>query len=349
MVAGACPDAAASIHAAPGLTRCSASLDKDYVAVMAQMSRVIGFLLVLAASVSAGSAGAVEKVLGRSVDKQLGFNISATPVMDDVWTFHTLLLYIIIAITLFVFALLIWCMVRYNRRANPEPRRFSHNTLVEIVWTVVPILILVVIGFPSFRLLYKQDRTPTADMVIKATGHQWYWSYEYPDHGGISFDAIMLSAAYWDDPSDASRAGRAKAVAELQEFLGRSEAPDIHRLLDTDTRIVVPVDTTVKMFITASDVLHAWTIPSFGVKQDAVPGRLNETWFRADTVGTYYGQCSELCGVQHAFMPIVVEVVSQADFDRWVARAQETYALNPLPVSDDGTRLATIDNGTTGQ
>ena len=203
------------------------------------------------------------------------------------------------AITVFVLGLMVYVMVRFNAKANPVPSKTSHNTLIEVVWTVIPILILLVIAVPSFRLLYDQA-TPEADMTIKATGYQWYWGYEYPDHGDIAFDALMLE----DD--------------ELQ--------PGQPRLLTTDNAVVVPVDTTVRVLVTAADVIHNWAMPAFGVKMDAYPGRLNETWFRANQTGIYYGQCSELCGIRHSFMPIMVKVVEKEEFTAWVEQAKVEFA-----------------------
>lgn len=231
---------------------------------------------------------------------QLGFQPASSPVMHDMHWFHDVLLMpIITVIALFVLALLLYCMWKFNAKANPTPSRTSHNTLIEIVWTVVPIVILIIIAIPSFRLLYFVDRAADADMTIKAIGSQWYWTYEYPDHGGFTFDATMVEEA---------------SLKEGQL-----------RLLTTDTKVVVPVDTTVRVLVTANDVIHAWAMPAMGVKIDAVPGRFNETWFRAEREGTYYGQCSELCGIRHGFMPIQLEVVSQDRFAEWVKQAQQEY------------------------
>ena len=282
-----------------------------------------------------GATGpAMAQRISKAENGQLGLMEPATPIMEQLTEFHNLLLIIITAISVFVALLLLWVMIRYNRRANPEPSKVSHNTVVEIVWTAVPILILAAIFLPSLKLLYAQDVTPEADLVVKATGHQWYWSYEYPDHDGMSFDAIMLERRLFDDP--AAAADRRAAEAQIAEFLNRSDPPETFRLLDTDTRIVVPVNTVVKMLVTASDVLHSWTIPAFGIKIDAVPGRLNETWFKATEEGTYYGQCSEICGIRHSFMPIAVEVVSQQEFDAWIEKTKQDYAALP----DPRTRLA---------
>jgi cytochrome c oxidase subunit II len=233
------------------------------------------------------------------VDKGLGLQAPVTEVMREIHFFHdSILLPIITLITLFVLALLIYVMVKFNKQANPVPAKFTHNTTVEIVWTVVPVLILVFISLFSFPLLYKEDQTPAKyDMTVKVTGHQWYWSYEYPDHEGIAFDANMLP------DTEAKAAG--KPV-----------------LLATDNAVVVPVGKVVRVQITASDVIHSWAMPAFGVKMDAVPGRLNEAWFNVEKPGTYYGQCSEICGVKHAYMPIEIRAVPQAEFDAWVASQQ---------------------------
>ncbi|GER07290.1 cytochrome c oxidase subunit 2 [Kordiimonadales bacterium JCM 17843] len=278
---------------------------------------------------------AVAQVVRKGEDGHFGFQPAATPIMEQLTSFHNLLLWIITVITVMVAILLVWVMIRYNRKSNPKPSKTSHNTLVEVVWTVVPILILVLIAIPSFKLLYLQDEIPEADLVVKATGHQWYWSYEYPDYDNMAFDALMLDEKYYTDMSSDAQGERQDAEMRLAEFLVRDEPPQTFRLLDTDTRIVVPVGKVVKMLVTASDVLHSWAIPSFGVKIDAVPGRLNETWFQADEIGTYYGQCSEICGIRHAYMPIVVEVVSEEDFKLWVEKARAEYAEAP-----GSTRLA---------
>ncbi len=260
-------------------------------------------VVALVAGIVTGSADMAFAGVGQPTDWGLGLQESRSPVMDDLIWFDNFLLVIITVISLFVLALLILIMVRFNAKKNPEPSKTTHNTLIEVVWTVVPIMILVVVAVPSFRLLYKQMEVPEADLTIKAIGYQWYWGYEYPDHDGLFFESLMLE----DD--------------ELQE--GQP------RLLATDTDVVVPVNATVRLQITSEDVIHAWAIPSFGVKMDAVPGRLNETWFRATEVGTYYGQCSELCGIRHAYMPITVKVVTQEEFDEWILWAKEEYAAAP--------------------
>jgi len=229
----------------------------------------------------------------------LGLQEAASPIMEQMVSFHNLLLVIIIAITIFVAALLVWAMIRYNRRANPEPAKFHHNTTLEVLWTVVPILILVVIAIPSFRLLYAQHSYPKPDVTIKATGYQWYWQYEYPE-AGFSFGSFMVEDA------------------DLK--------PDQPRLLAVDADVVVPVDKTVQVLVTAADVMHNWTVPAFGSKIDAIPGRVNRTWFKATETGTFYGQCSELCGTRHAFMPIAVRIVTQEEYDAWLEQAKQEYA-----------------------
>jgi cytochrome c oxidase subunit 2 len=232
-------------------------------------------------------------------DWQITFQEAASENMTMITDFNNFLLILMTAISVFVLGLMLYVMVRFNARANPEPSKTTHNTLVEVIWTVVPIVILLVIAIPSFRLLYFQRDIPEADMTVKAVGYQWYWGYEYPDHGDFAFDSLMLTD---------------------------EERGDQPRLLATDTAMVVPVDTTVRVIVTAADVLHAFAMPAFGLKMDAVPGRLNETWFKAEKTGTFYGQCSELCGIRHAFMPIRIEVVSKADFALWVEEAQNEYA-----------------------
>ena len=249
--------------------------------------------------------------LANSVPWQLGLQEAVTPVMERVHSFHNLLLFIITFIALFVLVLLLIVMFRFNARRNPVPSKTSHNTLIEVLWTVVPIMILVVIAIPSFRLLYYSDRTADAEMTIKAIGVQWYWTYEYPDHDNFTFDAVMKE----DDE------------------LGPGEP----RLLATDNAVVVPTDTNIRLLVTAEDVLHTWAIPSFGVKLDGVPGRLNETWFRVEKPGVYYGQCSELCGIRHGFMPIMVRAVPKNEFDAWVEEAKEEFARADAPAVDVAT------------
>ncbi len=251
------------------------------------------------------SASPLVAIAAQPVNWQMHFQPPATPVMERVLGFHWLLLPIITVIALFVLGLLLVCMIRFSARNNPVPSKLSHNTLLEVLWTVVPIMILIVIAVPSFRLLYFSDRTADADMTIKAIGNQWYWTYEYPDHGAFEFDAVMKE----DDEL---------ADGEL-------------RLLTTDNMVVVPAETNVRLLVTASDVIHSWAIPAFGVKLDGVPGRLNEPWFRVNQPGVYYGQCSELCGPRHGFMPIMVKAVPKDEFDAWVKQAQEEFARVDAP------------------
>jgi cytochrome c oxidase subunit 2 len=235
---------------------------------------------------------------------QLGFQSPASDGMRDIVNFHNnLLLPIIIAITVFVLFLMLYACVRFRASANPNPSKRTHNVTVEILWTLIPCLILIVMAVPSFKILYKQDTIPKADITVKAIGYQWYWGYEYPDEN-IIFDSYMVE------------------TKDLKE--------DQPRLLTVDNQVVVPVNKVVKVLITANDVLHAWALPSFGVKRDAVPGRINETWFKAEKVGTYYGQCSELCGIKHAFMPITVKVVSEEDYQEWLSEARVKFAKEEI-------------------
>lgn len=278
---------------------------------IARLVKIITTMLAVVMPTAALAQG-----MGQPSDGAIGFQESVTTIMDSTAAFHNgLLVPIITIIVIFVTALLIWVMVRYNKKANPDPSRTTHNTLIEIVWTVFPIAILIVIAVPSFGVLADQmtvpdgerqylgssifsrsngEKVPAPEVTITATGYQWYWGYEYNDLDGASFDSIMLSDA------------------EIAE-----QKPGQPRLLAVDNEMVVPVGTTVRMLITAADVIHAYAVPAFGVKTDAVPGRINETWFNARKEGMYYGQCSELCGKDHAFMPIAVRVVSKEEFDAW--------------------------------
>jgi len=246
-----------------------------------------------------GSLAMASEVAGRPVDKAMGFQRAVTEVARDIQWLDNFLLIIMTAVAVFVTALMLYVIVRFNKRANPKPATFTHNAGLEVAWTALPVLILVIIAIPSLRLLFLQLEVPEPDLTIKATGSQWYWTYEYPDEA-IEFDAVMLQKD------------------ELTQYGYTAD----DWLLATDTRVVVPVNAVVHVLVTGSDVIHAWTIPSFGSKIDAVPGRINETWFRAEETGVFYGQCSELCGKNHAYMPIVVEVVSQEDYDAWVQTRQ---------------------------
>lgn len=256
----------------------------------------------LAASLAAGAMTAfwgatalADDLVGQPTPGAIDLQPGVTPLRHDAIFFHNaILLPIITAITLFVLGLLVWCIVRYNKRANPVPARWSHNTPVEVVWTVVPVLILMFIAIFSFRLLFAYHDMPKPDLTVKATGYQWYWGFEYPDQKIPEFVSNILP----------ENEAKARGVP--------------YRLAATEP-LVVPVNRNVRVLVTGADVIHAFAVPSFGIITDAIPGRVNETWFRAEKMGTFYGQCRELCGVDHAFMPIEVRVVSQADFDRWVA------------------------------
>ena len=241
------------------------------------------------------------EIVGKPVNGATGFQPSATDLARDVVWLDNMLLVIITIITLFVTGLLAWVIIRFNEKKQPVPATFTHNSPLEVAWTVVPVVILVFIGAFSLPVLFKQQEIPEADITIKVTGYQWFWGYEYVDEG-VEFESYML------------------AREELEEY-GYSQA---EYLLATDTSVVVPVDTTIVMQVTGADVIHSWTIPAFGVKQDAVPGRLAELWFSADREGIYFGQCSELCGKDHAYMPITVKVVSQETYDAWLAEAKGT-------------------------
>lgn len=234
----------------------------------------------------------------------IGFQKGASPTMERITTLSTIINGVIVAIMVFVTALVAWCAWRYNARRNPVPATWSHNTTLEIAWTAIPALILVLIAIPSFRLLYFMDRVQDSDMTLKVIAHQWYWSYEYPEKG-LKFDAMMVQDT------------------DLQ--------PGQRRLLTTDTEVVLPVGVPIRIQITADDVIHSWAVPAFGIKTDAVPGRLNETWVSITTPGIYYGQCSELCGVNHGFMPIMVRAVPPEEFHAWVDDARTKFATTSQP------------------
>ena len=250
------------------------------------------------------SAGMALAASGQPSPWEMGLQGPATPVMESIVLFHDFLLYIITAITIFVLALLLVIIVKFNAKANPTPSKTTHNTLLEVLWTVVPVVILTVIAVPSFRLLFTQLDLPPADVTVKATGKQWFWSYSYPDAGGFEFDSLVLS----DE--------------ELKL------KPGLPRLLAVDNEMVVPVNKVVRVLTIGADVIHAFAVPAFGVKIDSIPGRLNETWFKATREGMYYGQCSELCGRDHAYMPIGVRVVSEADYNSWLEKAKARYSKN---------------------
>lgn len=249
--------------------------------------------------------GAAFAGLGQATPWQIGLQESATPVMDDVVWLHSFVFWIVTVITVFVLALLVTVIVKFNARAHPTPSRTTHNTLVEVLWTVIPVCILVIMALPSFRILFFQLNTPPADLTIKATGVTWNWKYDYPDNGDFEFDSLIVPE--------------------------KDLKPGQPRLLTVDNEMVVPVNKVVRMQVTGFDVIHSFTVPSFGIKIDAIPGRLNETWFKATKEGWYYGQCSELCGKDHAFMPIAVHVVSDAEFAAWVEEAKKKFADNAVP------------------
>ena len=254
------------------------------------------------------SASAAFARPGLAVDRQMGFQDAVTPIAAEIHFFHNALLVpITVAISLFVLGLLAYVSLKFNEKANPTPSKVTHNAALEVAWTIVPVLILVVIAIPSFRLLTKQIQIPKADIALKVTGKQWYWSYEYPkdQNGGFSFDSLM------------------KPENEINAAAG-----DV-RQLSVDNEVVVPVGKTVLLQITAADVIHSFVIQSFGVRMDAVPGRLNESWFRADREGIYYGQCSKICGKDHAYMPIAFRVVSEAQYAAWLVDAKKKYASLP--------------------
>ena len=269
------------------------------------MNKFIGAAAALWSLSSSGAALAADGPLGQPHPWQLGLQEGVTFLKDGIGDFHDLLLVIITVITVFVMVLLVYVMVKFNAKANPTPSRTTHHTMIEIVWTVVPLLILVGIVTPSMKRLYEQEQIPEVGLTVKAIGKQWYWSYEYPDHGNFTFDATIVPEG------------------ELK--------PGQPRLLETDNAVVLPVDTNIRMILTAADVIHAWTIPAFGAKKDAVPGRLNEIWFNVRKEGTYYGQCSELCGQLHGYMPIKVEVVSKERFAAWVEEAKKRFAQADAP------------------
>jgi len=264
------------------------------------MGRVGRHLLGLAvAGLTLATGGATFAAeLGQPAPWEWTLQQSASPVMDNIVWFHNFLFVLITLITLFVLALLVIVVMKFNAKANPVPSRTTHNTLIEVAWTLVPVLILVGISVPSFRLLFLELDVPKADLTIKATGKQWYWSYAYPDNGKFEFDSLMA----------------------------QDKQP---RLLGVDNEMVVPVNKVIRVQVTGADVIHAFALPAFGVKIDAIPGRLNETWFKATKTGMFYGQCSELCGKDHAFMPIAIRVVSDQEFTAWVETAKKKYATNP--------------------
>jgi cytochrome c oxidase subunit 2 len=251
---------------------------------------------------------------GIPTEWQMGFQEASSPSMVLIDDFHNLLLWVITAISLFVLALLAWVVYRYRESKNPTPSRTTHNTLIEVIWTAVPVIILVWIFVPSYNVMVTNDRVEDADMTLKVIGHQWYWSYEYPDHGNFTFDANMTFAEDLEDKS--------------------------LRMMETDNHVVLPVGKKVRLLFTADDVLHSWGVPALGVKLDAVPGRLNETWVEITRPGMYYGFCSELCGVNHSYMPVAIKAVSEDEFNAWVETAKQEFARVDEPAAASDTRLA---------
>jgi cytochrome c oxidase subunit 2 len=256
-------------------------------------------LILAGAAASAQDVNQELEIIGAPVDGLMGFQPAATELARDVhWLDHWLLV-LITAITLFVSGLMVWVFIRFNKKANPVPKTFTHNSVIEVAWTIIPVVILVVIGAFSLPVLFKQQEIPEGDITIKVTGYQWYWGYEYVDDG-VAFSSYMLTR---------------------DELEANGYTQNEYRLA-TDTAVVVPVGKTIVMQLTGADVIHSWTIPAFGVKQDAVPGRLSQLWFAAEQEGIFFGQCSELCGKEHAYMPITVKVVSQETYDAWLAEAK---------------------------
>lgn len=253
---------------------------------------LFGFLSIFLADVASAD---------KPVPWQIGFQESVTPIMDKFMSFHHILLYVIFAVSIFVVLLLVYVCIKFNAKANPVPSKTSHNTLIEIIWTVAPVIILVAITIPSIKILYYNEEVPESEMTLKVIGNQWFWSYQYPDYN-LAFDSYIIPEK------------------DLKEG-------DI-RLLSVDNQVVLPVDTTIRLQSTGADVIHNWAVPAFGTKLEAVPGRLNEGWVKVEKIGTYYGQCSELCGTGHGFMPISVKVVSKDDFKKWVEEAKLKFASN---------------------
>ncbi len=284
---------------------------------MAFIDKLLLASLSIATSVIVWAGFADRAVANGPKNWQMGFRPPASPTAVEIhWFNDVILLPVTIAIVAFVVGLLAYVIWRFSEKRNPTPSKTTHNTTIEVLWTAVPVMILFVIAIPSFKLLYFADSIQEAEMTLKATGRQWYWNYQYPDHDGVEFDAYMVPDA------------------DLQE--GQK------RLLTTDNMVVLPVETNIRLLITASDVLHAFALPAMGIKLDAVPGQVNETWVRINEEGTYYGQCSELCGTGHSYMPITIKAVSKVEFERWITQAKEDFAANNS-INDDlrGAEAAT--------
>jgi cytochrome c oxidase subunit 2 len=270
------------------------ALSRLAVIALSAGAALVSILVSIPASIGTAWAG-----LGQPTPWEMDLQDSASPVMQDVAGFHFFLLWVIAVISAFVLALLLIVILRFNARANPTPSRTTHNTPIEILWTIVPVIILALIAVPSFRLLFVQLEVPPPDLTVKVTGKQWFWSYSYPDNGNFEFDSLMVQ--------------------------DKDLKPGQLRLLTADNEMVVPVNKVVHVLVTGADVIHSFTVPSFGIRMDAIPGRINETWFKATSEGVFYGQCSELCGKDHSFMPIAVRVVNQNDFDTWLNGAKQKY------------------------
>ena len=266
---------------------------------MPVLSRLSATALTFGISLASADA-ALAQVVGQPTPWQMGMQLPVTPVGQEIYGFNTFLFWITTAIAVFVMVLLGIIVVRFNARANPVPSRTTHNTVLEVVWTIVPVVILLLIAVPSFRLLFVELDVPKPDLTVKATGKQWLWSYSYPDNGNFEFDSTVVQ--------------------------DKDLKPGQPRLLTVDNEMVVPVNKVVHVLVTGADVIHSFAVPSFGIRIDAIPGRINDTWFKATREGMYYGQCSELCGVDHAFMPIAVRVVSEKEFTAWAAQTKQKYA-----------------------
>lgn len=280
----------------------------------------------LFAAFAAGAAAAQSlPIIGRPVDQGIGFQPAATELATDIHWLDNFILVIITGVVVFVMLLLLYTIVRYNRRMNPVPARFSHNTPLEVTWTLVPVLILVAIGAFSLPVLFKQQEFPKGDVVVKVTGYQWYWNYDYVDDG-VAFDSYMIGAP--------ATGGTNRLTPEVEAQLTAAGYTKDEFLLATDTALVVPVGKIVLLQVTGADVIHSWKMPAFGVMQDAVPGRLAQIWFKAEKEGIYFGQCSELCGQAHAYMPITVKVVSEAAYAQWLQAAKGgNVVLSSRPVA----------------
>lgn len=275
--------------------------------------RNIFFFCVLIVTALAGSASVFAS---EPHPWQLYFQPAATTIMSDIDNLHRLIMYILSAVTLSILIVMAYVSYRFHYTRNPVPAKFTHNVLIEIVWTIIPVIILCFISVPSFELLREDTDIDPSEMTIKIVGHQWYWEYSYPDNGGFKFDSYMLDS---------------KKLSAGQK-----------RLLDVDNRVVIPQGTTIRFIVTAADVLHSFAVPSFGVKVDAVPGRVNETYVNVPSTGLYYGQCSEICGVNHGFMPIAIQVVTKEDFAKWVEESKTKFAHTSLELSPGGEQLSDL-------